>query len=142
MLENADIPLFNKYVDPIQKLDVYKRTHIYGVTWNDSKGINILRSGLSTADAATVIVYMNTSDTGEKQYKTPKAWKKTPNVDMDKFFTFAPDDIIVKGIIDTDLNITKLADLEKSQDYVYKIKTVDPSDSGSPNLHHWRLGAG
>ena len=142
MLTNADITLYNKYMDPIEKLDKYKRTYIKNVVWNASKGVNVLRSGLSTADSAAVLIFENASDTQEKPYKEPKAWLKTPNVDMDKYFTIATGDIIVLGIIDYDINVGGLSGLEKTHDNVLKIKSVDYTNQCSHMLHNWRVGAG
>ena len=142
MLTNTDITIYNKYIDPVTKLDAYHMTQIKDVMWNANKGVNVIQSGITTADAVTLIIYMNGSDFGTKTYKSPKAWKNTPNVDMSKYFTLANGDIIVKGLVSYDINVGKLAGLEKTYDEVYKITSVDTQDKGSMNLQHWRVGAG
>jgi hypothetical protein len=140
MLANADITIYNRFLDPIEKIDKYLRTQIKGVNWFASKGVNKLRTGTETADAVIVLIPLK-PNAENKTYKKPKAWQSTPNVDMSKYFTFNSGDLIVKGLVTYDVNVGGVKGLEKAFDDVYTITSVDTEDRGSPNVQHFRVGA-
>lgn len=140
MLKNADITIWNKYLNPVTKLDEYKRTHIRGVHWSSSKGVNVLRSGLVEADSAVIQIPINVIAESAKVYRKPKAWQATPNVDMGNYWTIQTGDKIAKGIINYDIPPGTVAGLEKANDDVLTITSIDTIDYGSISLQHFRVG--
>jgi hypothetical protein len=130
--------VYNRYVNPVTKLDEYKRTYLYGANWNDSKGVNVLKSGMSDADSAIIQVPFTVEC--DKTYKPPKEWAATPNVDMPKYWTLQKGDKIAKGIINYDIPPGTIAQLEKQFDSVITITSVDVIDSGSLSIRNYRVG--
>ena len=129
MKTNCDITIYNKVV--IDRETKYVRSHIYGVHWQDTKGANILRSGLESADAAKVYIPF----TSGENYLKPKDFKG----ETEGHFTLQHEDVIVKGVINDDY--TTLKELEKKYDNVRTITTVDTKDYGSQRMKHWEVGA-
>ena len=77
-----------------------------------------------SADSVIVFIDFN-SDFEGKEYISPKAYRRLENKDDN--FTFENGDIIVKGIVDFDLNGVKpntLKYLEEYFDDVYKVISI------------------
>lgn len=130
MNTNADITIYNKYFDKVDRSDAYKKTILYGVFWEDRKGSNVLKSGLTNADAVTIFIPHESHKT---TYQEPTAFKDNQNG-----WTLQSGDIIVKGIIDGDF--ISVADLQKRFDHVHMITSVDNLDFGSINMRHFKVG--
>ena len=131
MYVNADCTIFNKYTDKSRRCDAWKRTVIHDVYWEDTSGEKTLQSGLSADCSAFVVIPKTSVNTAD--YQKPKDFNKNP-----AGFTFAPDDIIVRGIITADLptlsEINALDDshtILKASDFIY----------GSPSVQHWEVQA-
>ena len=138
MLVNTDVTVWNKYMNTVTKMDEYKRTEIKGVMLIASKGANIMKSGMSTADSVKISIPKG-ANTGSKTYKAPKDWQKTPNVDMGNFWTLQAGDKIAKGLINYEIvSPNTIALLEKTYDEVYTITTPDAYLFGSNP--HWEVG--
>lgn len=129
MLTNCDMTIFNRYVE--NRETKYQRSHVIGVHWEDTKGANILKSGLESADASQIYIPFEHG----KNYLPPKGWKKN----REGHFTLQEEDVVVKGIIEDEF--TSVKDLEKKYDSVRMITTVDTRDYGSYRLRHWEVGA-
>ncbi len=129
MRTNCDITIFNKV--RIDRETKYIKSYIYGVHWQDSKGVNILRSGLESADSAKLFIPFSSGE----NYLTPKEFK----VNYNGHFTLQHEDVVVKGIVEDEY--TTIKDLEKKYDFVKTITTVDTKDFGSKNMQHWEVGA-
>ena len=138
MLTNTDVTVWNKYMNTVTKMDEYKRTELKGVMLIASKGANIIKSGLVTADSVRITIPKGVNS-GTKTFKAPKAWQATPNVDMGNFWTLQPGDKIAKGLVNYEITSPNtIAGLEKTYDNVYTITTVDTLDFGSNP--HWAVG--
>lgn len=138
MLTNADVTVWNKYTNPVTRLEEYKRTELKGVMVIARKGVNVLKSGLSTADSVTIIIPQSVN-AGSKSYKAPKAWQATPNIDMGNYWTLQNGDKIAKGLINYEIVAPNtIALLEKNYDDVFTITKVDPMLFGSSP--HWEVG--
>lgn len=118
MYTNADCTIY------FNQNGQYIRQHIYNVFWSDSKQANVLKTGMTNADAVKVMIPIESAN--------------------DLVFT-AGKDIIMKGIIDLEFDNTSsktISDSRKTLDLlgtVYTINMVDDKRYGSPNMHHWDL---
>lgn len=130
MRTNADITLYNKYFDKVDRTDSYKKTILYGVFWQESKGSNVIKSGLTNADSLTVFIpHKDHIDT----YQEPKVFATNQSG-----WTLQEGDIVVRGAIEEEF--TTVADLEKKYDHVHMITSVDNMNFGSPHMRHWEVG--
>lgn len=130
MKGNCKITLLNKVVK--NKTLTYQKTIIENCYWEDVKGINVLQSGIDSADSARVFIFME----GVENYLPPKDFAKLP----DGNFTLQNEDYIIKGEIFDDFS--SISEIERKYDFVKKITKVDFKDGGSnPRLHHWEVGA-
>ena len=123
MRTNADCTVYNKY----QGNWVF--SHLYGVFWDEVKGINTLKSGLQNADSLTL--YIPFKVTCSKEYQDPKQYDGTG-------WTLQKGDIVVKGIV-TD-EIKSITDLEQKYGSVHSITSIDKLDFGSANMRHFEIG--
>ncbi len=113
MHTNTPFTLYSKVYDEAIRLDVWKRSVIDKALWIDSKGINVKKAGLESADSVNVYV---------------------PDVSL----SFKVGDYIVKGVIDDE--VTRITDLEKKYSDCHVITKVDKKDYGSKEMHHFELG--
>lgn len=128
MYTNADMTLYNRYLNPETRLDKWKLTHIKGVFWNNRKGANMRKGGMDTADSVLVLIPLSKSG-----YVEPKAYTGADNT-----WTLKPGDKIVQGLIQ--LEVTHISELEKLYDHVHDITQVDKKDYGSQHMRHWEIG--
>jgi hypothetical protein len=135
MRSNADLTIYNKYVG-LDRIEVYQRTQIKAVTWENRKGSNVLRTGgQNAADQARVFIPLL-----RPNYLGPVAWQNLP-VKTGKW-TLQIGDFIVRGLIPDDLTAAFAAsDLQSKYDDVLVISSVDRMDEGSLVMQHWMVGA-
>lgn len=131
MYTNADITIYNRFLDKVERLDAYKRTVIKNVFWDEKKAVNRLQSGLNDADHILALVPFESLDMG--LYVAPNEFKGDEGT-----FTFQTGDRIVKGEIT--LEITKPTDLDREYD-AFTISSVDKKDFGSRRMRHFEIGA-
>lgn len=118
MLTNTALTLYQMSV--ISNQEVWTRTVIKAVHWENRKAANVIASGLLQADSVSV-------------------WVPLKGLQA----TFKVGDVIVKGEVSyeiTDASFT-MADLEAAEDNVVRITSVDTYDYGSLARQHIRLGA-
>lgn len=127
MYSNCDVTIYNKIV--INRETKYIKSHIYKVFWEDTKGVNSLTMGLNNADSSKIFIPFSSC----KEYVKPKEFKRNK-----AGMTLQTEDIIVKGIIEEEINSIK--DLANYDD-VRVITTVDTADYGSEDMRHWKVGA-
>jgi hypothetical protein len=143
MRTNADITVYNKYIDPTTRTPMYQRTQLTKVAWEDRKGANVIRSGLLQADQATIFIpYLAHCTT----HLDPKAWLAAKSGK----WTLQSGDIVVKGLVSDEIHAAvvsppsaafTVSDLEAKYDNVLLITSVDPMLSGSQSMWHWKVGA-
>lgn len=114
MYTNTDMTLYKQEYDSTTRLNKLVRHEIKGVMWQDSKGANVNKSGMDTADSVNVFIPLSHISVYP-----------------------AIGDYMVKGIID--LEATKISDLEKQYD-ARLITKVDLKDYGSPSMRHLSIG--
>lgn len=131
MYTNADITIYNRYMDKVERLDAYKRTVIKNVFFEERKATNRLQSGLIDADHVLALIPFESLAMGG--YVPPKQFEGKEGT-----FTFKLGDRIAKGEIDTE--ITSFNQLDKEYE-VFTITSIDNKDFGSPKMRHFELGA-
>lgn len=121
LFKNADITVYNKYYDLASDTYKYKRTVIKGVNWQGKRNGTVSEKGLLLADSTLIFV-----DKLEN-YISPKRFAKLQPMERERYFTFAPGDKIVKGVVEFEVIGVKpyrIADLENEFDHVIDIKSV------------------
>lgn len=97
------ITVFNKYVNQKDEIFWYP-TVIKGVQLIVDKSANIEKTGLDTADTATLHVLYRISSDGkvvsDKKYLEPKKWAKQINDMLGHTVTFASGDFFIEGEYD------------------------------------------
>lgn len=123
-------------------------TVLRGVFLDISEGANIMKSGLSGADAAKLYIpfaikAVNGETGEEQQYVPPREYErqedKTGSWTIRTTGTASSKDcFFVKGEV-----VEPGADFQTINgryDYVYRVNTVDIRDFGSPDMQHWEVG--
>ena len=92
---NKTVTLFNRSFNAETEEEKYYPTLLERVNLIETKGANVSKSGMDSADAATLFIDLANM---AKPYIEPKAWAELPEEDKSKYITFAPaEDFFVKG---------------------------------------------
>lgn len=145
MRTNSDLTLFNRYLST--GVEMYQRTVIAAVMWENRKAANVLASGGNiAADQATVYIPLARG----AAYVAPTAWLAKSS--KTGFWTLKPGDVIVRGAVTDEIHEAvvgppavaafRMSDLKAKYDNVLVITSVDTMDGGSPAMQHWQIGAG
>lgn len=135
MFTNADMTIYNKIPQQGTGREIYKRTEIYNVFWNESRDITSSENGIKKEDTVRVMIPLESLHTIKKEYKSPKLWLSEKN--KENYYTFKHKDIIVKGIIKEEITTAK--ELEQKYDNVFAITSISDNRYGSENMHHFFL---
>lgn len=134
---NDIVTLFNYFCDPDTGEEKYYPTLLECVNLVETKGANVSKSGMDSADAVKLFV-----DLGKipKPYIEPKAWDALPDDEKSNYITFHPtDDFFIKGD-HTDLELPESEAygwVHDKLDSVYKVTTVDRYEDIMP---HFEVG--
>lgn len=148
MYTNTDATLYNYFKDKETGKVSYRKTYLKGVFWDDVKQSNVIKSGLATVESVLICIPFSVN-ADNKVYKSPKEYQKLSDEEKDNAFTFVANsqDIIVKGIVDYDIDNTSsktisegLMYLRNNYNSVMTISVVDEKDFGSEAMRHWELG--
>lgn len=147
MYINTGATLFNYFKDKETGDTKYRRTYLRDVFWDDIKQSNVVKSGLATIESVKIYVPFDV-DTEGKTYKSSKEYNKLSDEEKDNSFTFIANsqDLIIKGIIDYDIDNTNKNTISESLSYlrnnynVMTISVVDEKDYGSERMKHWEIG--
>lgn len=123
LFKNADITIYNRYYDNSIGADMYKRTVIKEVNWQNKKTGTVSNNGLLLADSTLIFI-----DKLEN-YISPKKFAKLQPSEMGDYFTFQIGDKIVKGEVEfeiTGIKPCRISDLENEFDDVIDVKSVNP----------------
>ncbi len=145
MRTNADVTIYNQYIDATTRSPKFQRTQIKEVAWENRKAANILRSGMISADQATIFIpYAR-----RLNYLGPKAWQALTT--KTGKWTIQEGDIIVKGLVSDEIHEAVVGPpavaaftvtmLKAKYDDVLVVTSVDPMLSGSLSMQHWKVGA-
>lgn len=129
------VTIYNKYFNPVTRLDDYQRTVVHGVHWDETEAINRVASGISDIDKVVVVIPFRAD--ASREFLAPDVFEAKEN--KRDYFTLKPSDRIVKGAKDFEIT-GKVSDLDRLYD-AHIILSVDTKDFGSPRLHHWEVGA-
>lgn len=118
MRTNTAATIYQKSV--ISNQEVWTRTVIRKVHWENRKAVNVLASGLLSADAVSI-------------------WIPLRGLEI----SIAVGDVMVKGIASEEVDATtfRMSDLEAAYENVVRVKSVDKYDFGSLSRQHIRIGA-
>lgn len=134
---NDTVTLFNRFYDPNTDETKYYPALLENVNLMETKGANVTKSGLDSADAAKLFV--DFSHLG-KPYMEPKAWDALPDAEKPNYITFHPtEDFFIKGD-QTSLELPESYAYEwvhDNMDAVYKVTTVDKYEDIMP---HFEVG--
>lgn len=139
MLVNTDMTLFNRYFDKDSEDYRYSVTHLRGVNWQDSQGISISKEGVTSVDNTRIFIPLNVDSSG-KEYLKPKAFRRMKNKAQN--YTLDNEDVVVKGIINFDINNADtggLSALQRDYDDVMLITRVADNRHGSEGVQHFEL---
>lgn len=135
--DNKTVTLFNRSFNPESEEEKYYPTLLEGVDLVETKGANVSKSGMDSADA--VKLYIDFANMA-KQYLSPKAWDALPDEEKQDYITFHPtEDFFVKG----DRSDVELPEeyayewMYENFDDVYKVTTVDKYEDILP---HFEVG--
>lgn len=141
------VTIYNFSEDPLTLEAEYNVTVLEGVFLDISKGENIRKSGLESADAATLFIPFTVKAVDgfterEKAYIEPKEYARLE--DKSGCWTLetggtssGADCYFVKGRV---VKRESYAKLRQQNDYVYDVTTVDLRDFGSARMQHWQVG--
>lgn len=137
MFEDS-ITIFNKKYDPNKRDNYFVRTYLTGVNVEKKKAINVIKSGLENASAATIYIPIENLESEDKEYIPPKKYQKLSIEEMKKYFTLQPGDFVVVGTIDYIIDEKNTATKLKNEfDDVFEILIVDDKLKGG--LPHWEV---
>lgn len=138
--DNKTVTLFNRSYNAETEKETYYPTLLEGVDLVETKGANVSKSGMDSADAAKLFVRI--ADVGKtiKPYLPPKEWKELPEEEKPNYITFTPaEDFFIKGD-HTDVELPEEYAYEwmcENFDDVYKVTTIDKYEDVLP---HFEVG--
>lgn len=134
---NDTVTLFNRFYDPDTDEEKYYPTLLENVNLVETKGANVTKSGMDSADASKLFIDLGTLP---KKYMEPKAWDALSEAEKANYITFHPtDDFFIKGD-QTSLELPESCVYEwahDAMDSVYKVTTVDKYEDIMP---HFEVG--
>lgn len=137
---NDTVTLFNHFYDPDTDETKYYPVLLENVNLVETKGANVTKSGLDSADAAKLFVDFSQVGKMGKSYMDPKAWDALPEAEKPNYITFHPtEDFFIRGD-QTSLELPESCAYEwvhDNMDAVYKVTTVDKYEEIMP---HFEVG--
>lgn len=135
--DNKKVTLFNRSFNAETEEETYYPTLIEGVDLVETKGANVSKSGMDSADAAKLFVCI---DDVNKTYMEPKAWDALTEDEKKNYITFhSTEDFFVKGDqTAVDLPETDAYEwMRNNFDDVYKVTNIDKYEDILP---HFEIG--
>jgi len=135
--DNKKVTLFNRSFNAETEEEIYYPTLLEGVDLVETKGANVSKSGMDSADAAKLFVCI---DDVNKTYMEPKAWDALTEDEKKNYITFhSTEDFFVKGDqTAVDLPETDAYEwMRNNFDDVYKVTNIDKYEDILP---HFEIG--
>lgn len=135
--DNKTVTIFNRSSNADTEKETYYPTLLEGVDLVETKGENVSKSGMDSADAAKLFV-----DVGKmvKPYLPTKEWKELPEDEKAEYFTFTPaEDFFVRGNC-TGATLPESGAyqwMHDNYDDCYKVTTIDKYEDVLP---HFEIG--
>lgn len=119
MKPNADLTIYTMTIDPATRSEIWTRSQVRDVTWEERKAANVIKSGLLEADSLAVYIPMQRGNLNIKI-----------------------GDVIVRGLVtDAITSAFTITDLKAKYPASAVVRSVDRMDRGSLALRHWQIGA-
>ena len=135
--DNKTVTLFNRSFNAETEEETYYPTLLEGVDLVETKGANVSKSGMDSADAAKLFVCIGDVN---KTYMEPKAWAALTEDEKKNYITFhSTEDFFVKGDqAAVDLPETDAYEwMRNNFDDVYKVTNIDKYEDILP---HFEVG--
>lgn len=135
--DNKTVTLFNRSFNAETEEETYYPTLLEGVDLVETKGANVSKSGMDSADAAKLFVCIGDVN---KTYMEPKAWDALTEDEKKNYVTFhSTEDFFVKGDqAAVDLPETDAYEwMRNNFDDVYKVTNIDKYEDILP---HFEVG--
>lgn len=135
--DNKTVTLFNRSFNAETEEETYYPTLLGGVDLVETKGANVSKSGMNSADAAKLFVCIGDVN---KTYMEPKAWDALTEDEKKNYITFhSTEDFFVKGDqAAVDLPETDAYEwMRNNFDDVYKVTNIDKYEDILP---HFEVG--
>lgn len=135
--DNKTVTLFNRSFNAETEEETYYPTLLEGVDLVETKGANVSKSGMDSADAAKLFVCIGDVN---KTYMEPKAWDALTEDEKKNYITFhSTEDFFVKGDqTAVDLPETDAYEwMRNNFDDVYKVTNIDKYEDILP---HFEIG--
>lgn len=138
------ITLYNYYQNKDSGKEEWRRTVLGGerrpgkpaVYWQESKGANVIQSGLSTADGVLVLIWFGVDAEGRK-YVPPKVYAALSPAEAAQHWTLTPGrDRIIRGVVPDGMAVK---DAVAAYDDCITVTSVDTWDAGSRAMCHWEV---
>lgn len=134
---NSDCLIYNDYGTGTSRRTI--KHLLPAVWWEEKKGVNVIQSGLTTANSVEVIL------TKRKGYKSPQEWQQLTldEVLSGKFYTIQESDRMIKGNpIDAPLTFTSTVAVDQffGAQHSHAIMSVDEKKLPGGAVHHWEVG--
>jgi hypothetical protein len=137
MRNNADLTIYNKYIDPATRTEAWQRTQIRGVLWENRKASNVLASGgnMAANQANIYVPFMRGAE-----YLPYTEWLQLSS--KTGYWTFQDGDFVVRGLVNDAISGSfTISDLKAKYRDVLSIRSVETMDMGSYGMCHWQIGA-
>ena len=132
--DNKTVTLFNRSFNAETEEETYYPTLLEGVDLVETKGANVSKSGMDSADAAKLFVCIGDVN---KTYMEPKAWDALTEDEKKNYITFhSTEDFFVKGDqAAVDLPETDAYEwMRNNFDDVYKVTNIDKYEDILPHF--------
>lgn len=126
---NKTVTVYNKTTDELMGNETWYATVLKNVRLLVTKGANISKSGMDSADAASLYVKPELLPEGSKSYLKPKEWQNSE--EKEKYFTFTGgEDFFVEGDTSTEeiLEDGFFSYMKEKYDNCFKVTNVDKYD--------------
>lgn len=135
---NASATIYNYYKRPDSKIE-YRPTVLSAVHWENNKAVNVIASGLTTADAVNLMIWFDV-DAQERKYLKPKEYARlSPDEAYGHWTITQGQDRIVKGTIENAAVLDNVKSIVDTYDDVITVKSADTVDYGPRSAHHWEV---
>ena len=122
---NKVVTVYNKTTDDLMGTETWYPTVLENVRLLVTKGANVSKSGMDSADAASLYVKFELLPEGAKEYLPPKAWQNS--AEKENYFTFTSgEDFFVEGDTSSEEQTEGFFSYMKEKyDNCFKVTNVD-----------------
>lgn len=134
---NSDCLIYNDYGTGTSRRTV--KHLLPAVWWEEQKGVNVIRSGLTTANSVEVII------TQRKGYKAPQEWQQLTidEVLSGTYYTIQESDRMIKGNpSDAPITFTSTTAVDQffGTNFSHAVMSVDEKKLPGSAVHHYEIG--